>query len=489
MQDLNVNEMLGSLTAGFGELLPKILTILAILIIGWVIAVVVRFAIRRALGAAGLNRRLSSSTSGSSMDVERGVAKGAYWMIILMTLVAVFQKVDLPMVSEPLSGIVTQVFEFLPKFVAAGVLALVAWVLATLARTVTTKGISATNLDARFGNEGGGLSSAAGSIGNILFYLIILLFLPAILGALQMEGLLAPVRDMVDKILGILPNIFAAGVIGFVGWLVAKILRDIVFNILATTKVDALAVRSGMPVNMRLSKMLSMIVFVLVFIPALIAALNALQIEAISGPAVAMLDKMMAAIPNIISAVVILGITYFVARFAAVTLSLLLSSMGVDDWPERMGVTGLDGRYAPSIIAGKVVLFFAMLFAVVEAAGMLGFEQLGGIVETLIRFAGQVLLGSIILAAGFWLANLAYNTIVRVSGSGSRNMATLARIAIMGMVTAMGLSAMGIADEIVNLAFGLTLGAVAVAFALAFGLGGREAAGKQMEYWLSKLRS
>jgi hypothetical protein len=52
----------------------------------------------------------------------------------------------------------------------------------------------------------------------------------------------------------------------------------------------------------------------------------------------------------------------------------------------------------------------------------------------------------------------------------------------------MGLRAMGIADDIVNLAFGLTLGAVAIAVALSFGLGGREAAGKQMEHWLSKFR-
>ncbi|MDH3546805.1 MAG: hypothetical protein OEN22_06875, partial [Gammaproteobacteria bacterium] len=62
------------------------------------------------------------------------------------------------------------------------------------------------------------------------------------------------------------------------------------------------------------------------------------------------------------------------------------------------------------------------------------------------------------------------------------------RVAILGLVLAMGLRAMGIADDIVNLAFGIILGAVAVAFAVSFGLGGREAAGKQMEYWLSGLR-
>jgi hypothetical protein len=53
----------------------------------------------------------------------------------------------------------------------------------------------------------------------------------------------------------------------------------------------------------------------------------------------------------------------------------------------------------------------------------------------------------------------------------------------------MGLRAMGIADDIVNLAFGLTLGAIAVAVALSFGLGGREAAGELMKNWLSKFHS
>ena len=53
----------------------------------------------------------------------------------------------------------------------------------------------------------------------------------------------------------------------------------------------------------------------------------------------------------------------------------------------------------------------------------------------------------------------------------------------------MGLRQMGIADDIVNLAFGLLLGAIAVAVALAFGLGARDIAGRQVEGWLGQLRS
>ncbi|MFB3047030.1 MAG: hypothetical protein ACE10A_12080, partial [Acidiferrobacterales bacterium] len=77
--------------------------------------------------------------------------------------------------------------------------------------------------------------------------------------------------------------------------------------------------------------------------------------------------------------------------------------------------------------------------------------------------------------------------IVKLTG-GNKTASGIARIAILGLVTAMGLRAMGLADDIVNLAFGLTLGAVAITVALSFGLGGREAAGKQMEHWFSQLR-
>jgi len=102
--------------------------------------------------------------------------------------------------------------------------------------------------------------------------------------------------------------------------------------------------------------------------------------------------------------------------------------------------------------------------------------------------AVAVLLGGSIFVIGFWLANIASQTVSRASGEKTSGLAQLARLAILGLVIAMGLRAMGIADDIVNLAFGLTLGAVAIAFALSFGLGGREAAGRQMEHWLSRLR-
>ena len=103
-----------------------------------------------------------------------------------------------------------------------------------------------------------------------------------------------------------------------------------------------------------------------------------------------------------------------------------------------------------------------------------------------IQFGANILLGAVILVIGFWLANTVANVVQRGQYNSSRWLGGLVRVLIMGLVIAMGLRAMGIADSIVNLAFGLTLGGVAVAFALAFGLGGREPAQRLLTKLLDK---
>jgi hypothetical protein len=75
-------------------------------------------------------------------------------------------------------------------------------------------------------------------------------------------------------------------------------------------------------------------------------------------------------------------------------------------------------------------------------------------------------------------------------GSSQANfLAQAARIAIIALVGAMGLQQMGVATDIVNLAFGLLLGAIAVAIAIAFGLGGRDIASEQMKEWLNNFKN
>jgi hypothetical protein len=483
---MDLNTLVSSLQATLGAQLPGILGALGILIIGWLVAVTARAGTRRLLALLKVNARIEEST-GQKVQVEWGIAIGVFWVIVLITLVAVFDSLHLDLISNPFAQLVSQIIGYLPRLVAGTILLLVAWLLATVARAVANKVVSATTLDEKLSSEAG-MEPMSGTVANVLFWLVILLFLPTILSAYELHGLLEPVQAMLAKLLDMVPNVFAAAVIGFVGWIVAKVLRGLVTNLLAAAGADKLGAKVGLAESVRLSRFAGTIVFIFVFVPSLIAALDALKIDAISRPATEMLERILAAIPNIVAAAMILVITWYIAKFASALLTRLLSSLGADALPEKVGFkAAFGGNLKPSSLVGGVVMFFAMLFATVEAANRLDFTQVREIVAMFIKFGGDVLLGGTILVIGFWLANLACDAINRASGT-QTNLARGARVAILGLVIAMGLRAMGIADDIVNLAFGLTLGAIAVAVALSFGLGGREAAGRQMEHWLARLR-
>ena len=483
---MDMHALWDSLQSTLGGQIPHLLGALAIFVIGWMIAVTLRAGIRRGLGAIGINKRFAGLT-GSEIDLEGVFAVSAFWVVLLLTLIAVFNSLDLAVVSGPFAALTTEIFEFAPRLLSAAVLGLVAWLLASVVRTLVTKALSKTTMDEKLA-EHAGMAPIADSLAQALFWLVVLLFVPAVLGALHMDGLLDPLRDMVTKVLDMLPNVFAALIIGGIGWIVATVLKNIVSNLSRTAGIDNFGARAGLGESMQLSRIVGMLVFLVIFLPSLISALDALKVEAISGPATDMLAMIMLAVPNIIAAGLILAVTWLVASFASKLLAGLLAAIGFDTLPARINLGHAFEKTPASTFVGRVVMFFAMLFATVEAAGQLGFFQVGDIIATFIRFGGDILLGGTILVVGFWLANVAYTAIDNASGATTKGLARIARYAILALVTAMGLRAMGIADDIVNLAFGLTLGAIAVAVALSFGLGGREAAGKLMEHWLSKFR-
>ncbi len=476
-----------SLQTTLGGQLPGIFGALGIIVVGWLVAVALRAGTRRLLAMLKVDMRIEEST-GQRVGVESGIAVGVFWLVILVTVVGVFNSLHLDQISNPFVRLVDQIIGYAPRLLAGTILVLVAWIIATVIQAIASRALAASTLGARLSKEAG-MEPMNKTVGNVLFWLVILLFVPSILGAFDLRQMLEPVQGMLSKLLDMVPNVIGAAVIGFVGWLVAKVLRGLVTNLLAAAGADKMGSQIGLADAVKLSRLAGTIVFILVFVPTLIAALDTLKVEAISRPATEMLERLLSAVPNLVAAALILVVTWYVAKFAADVLSRLLAGMGLDTVPEQLGMSSVfSGVFKPSAMVRWLALFFAMLFATVEAANRLDFSQVRDLVSTFIKFGGEILLGGVILVIGFWLAGLAYDAIHRAMGDGRTGLAQLARIAILGLVLAMGLRAMGIADDIVNLAFGLTLGAVAVAFALSFGLGGREAAGRQMEHWLSKLR-
>ena len=512
------------LETSLGQYLPMVLGAIAILVIGLLVALLVRGLIRNGLKRLRLNERINSQTGGpavSNLDVVAIAASIGFWFIIIITLIGVFSVLRFDGLYAPFSALVAEVMLYLPRIVLAGILALVAWLLATMLRAGINRLMAAGQWDEKL-SDSAGVKPISSVLGNVVYWLVLLLFLPAIVGALRIDGLMGPLTTMTTQFTAALPNIFAAVVIGLVGWLIAKVLRGLVSNLLEAAGVDRFSDRDHLTEGVKLSRLGGTLVFIMVIVPTLIAALDALAIRAISDSASNMLDMFLAAVPNILAAALILLLAWFVGRFVSGLVTKLLANLGFDRLPARLGLghvfdAGGPGSAVPvvpgapegaeagdpaaapgpgpavahprpsgtslSTFAGQVALFFIMLFATVEAAHRLGFVGVRDLLATFIAFGADVLLGAAILVIGYWLADLAARAIQRANPDGRTGLARIARVAILGLVLAMGLRAMGIADDIVNLAFGLVLGAVAVAAALAFGLGGREAAGKVTERW------
>jgi len=485
-----------------GAYIPHLIAALAILIVGWLVALIVSAIVRGVLRRTTLDNRLARWIMGEKaaegVEVERQIARGVYYLIMLFVLIAFFQTLGLTLITEPLNQLLIQVFQYAPRLLGAGLLLLVAWIVASVLKFTLSRVLTAAKIDERLGRsaalEEEERVPLAQTLGNAVYWLVFLLFLPAVLSALELEGLLQPVQGMINQILGFLPNIFAAGLILAVGWFVARIVQQIVTNLLAAIGADQLSERVGLaPVlgERRLSGLLGLVVYVLILIPVLIAALNALALEAITRPASNMLNAILEAIPAIFAAILVVVIAYVVGRVVAGLIANLLTGVGFNAILARLGLgkEPAEGERTPSEIVGYLVLVAIMLFAAIEASRLLGFVLLADLVSEFTAFAGQVVLGLIIFTIGLYLANLAANT-VQASGAAQAGwLAMAARVSILVLAGAMALRQMGLANEIINLAFGLLLGAIAVAVALAFGLGGREIAAREVEGWLQSLKS
>lgn len=323
----------------------------------------------------------------------------------------------------------------------------------------------------------------ASPIASLVKAILTIFVLMAVLQHFGLTDVLDPLKDMVSKFTGVIPNIIGAGVIGYAGWIIAKIVSSLVGAGLG--KVDQnIAERTGNE-NIKVSKFGSAFMFGAILLPIIVAALGVLDIPAISEPASAMIEKLMAAVPNIIAAAIILLVAFFVAKFVVFMLSGLLDGMNINEMPEKIGMQTLfnDG-FTPTKLIGGAIMFFSMLTASTAAVNVLGIDVISTIFAKVLEFGGGILVGGLILIIGNVLSTIAYN---KLMDSGSTGLASIARIAILGLVLAMGLKAMGLADNIVNMAFGFTLGAVAIAAALAFGLGGRDAAKTVADRWASKI--
>jgi small-conductance mechanosensitive channel len=489
---MDTSSLTGLLPA-LGTLLLRLVAALIVLFIGWLIARWLGNLTTKLLHRFNVDDK-TADWAGEEEDipqVEEGVGKLVYYLLMLFVLLAFFEVLGMSIITEPLNALLAAVGAFIPSLIAAGALAIAAWIIASILRGITRRALQAAGVDKRVAEttESDSMPISKG-LSEAVYWLVWLIFLPPILGALGLQSLVDPLVEMFNELLGYIPNILAAAIIVLVGWFVARIVRRIVTSFLVAIGTDDFSDRIGLGKMLgenNLSGLLGLLTFIVILIPVSIAALEALQMTALTAPLSSMLESIFLAIPAILVAALILLVAYIFGKLLADLVTNLLEGIGFDNILITLGVSKepMTGRVTPSQIVGYLVLLGVMVMAVLGATSLLNFPALSLVVTQFLAFAWRIVVGLVIFGIGLWLANVFVNAIEASNWPQKRLAAIFTRITVLVLAGAMALSQMGLADSIINLAFGLTLGGIALAVALAFGLGGRDVAERELESWVA----
>ena len=349
-------------------------------------------------------------------------------------------------------------------------------------------------------HPGVGGDSIGTELGRLAYWLVWLVGLIAALQPLGLSGVLTPVTALTNEVFAFLPRLLGAGLFFFAGLILARIVRHVVEAALGALNLERLFSRAGIsigeqpiavdetgnaaqgaaPARSSIAKAVGVTVSAIIILFAAIGALQILQISAISDPATNMLNAIALSIPNVLAALVWLTLAFIIGRWVKSLLETILPSLGFDNAVRALGV--MPANAVPSRVVGTIAMMTAIIIGIMEAARQVGGNSTAAMLFQITELGGKVIFGTVIIVVGIFLARILSNLVGSSTGEAGYAQ-TIVKYAIIALFTAIGLTFMGLADQIVMMAFGLILGSAAVATALAFGLGGRDYAARLLEEW------
>ncbi|WP_017381800.1 mechanosensitive ion channel [Paenisporosarcina sp. TG-14] len=473
--------------------LPELLLALLVLLIGFFVAKFLENLMFKVLRKARVNERLGNKNE--KWTVEKIISKVIFLIVLILAFVLFFNILNLNTMAAPFVSMYSGLTSAFLNILKAALILLFAWVLATVVKKVIQMAGNKLNLNKYVGKTGmdpdpSEQAKWTDTAANVAYYLIFLLFIPAVLNALGIDGLSGPFEGMLASFFNFIPKLVSAAVVFIIGWFVAKLVRNLLEKFLQSAGADRLAERlniSSFFEGSSISRVVGIIAFILIMIPVSITALEILNLEGISGPAVGMLNDVLAMLPRIAIAIVLVLVGIVAAKWVKAIVVSLLEKLGVNSIFGKMGFKSGKGA-APTFasLVGTVVQVVVILLFVVEALQLLQLEFMVTLATGIFAYLPSVIAAIIILAVGFWLATMAEQLVgsLMSHSSGTPHMLRyVAKYAIIAFAIFMALDQLGIAASIINSAFILILGGVALAFGLSFGLGGRDHAAR----YLSKM--
>jgi hypothetical protein len=495
------------------QLGARILLAILLFIGGWIVAKLVAYgtfqlltrtdfdnklAARLGVNLLQRERRPAAEEEGS---VERFIAKVVYYLVMLLVVVGVLDFAGLSQVAEPLAGFIDTVVQALPRIGKAALILIVAYFAARVLKMVITGALDSAGVDRRFAEladsgkpKGGPFSETAG---RVVFWLLMVVGLAGAFDALEIEPIADPLRGAIDHIVAMLPRVGVAIALVAIGWFGGRIVRAIVRRVLQGLGFDTLVARLKID---RLtgatspSDVVGITAMVFIIVQATIAALNEIGLATLSGPLTDMMAQFWNLLPSLAVSIVILVVATFVGQLLRRVAAGALRNLGLDRFMERLGFKRLSDRVDRlgeySELVGYAVQVGVILLGVAQALENLGLDTWAAYVNAfLVYVVKNVAVATLVVAVGFAIGNYVRDLIRARDDAAADWMAEFARYAVLVFAFTMAVRQLDVAEDFVLMTFGLLFGGLCLGAALAFGLGGRELAGKILERRYDKARA
>lgn len=385
---------------------------------------------------------------------------------------------------DTLKSFLSSLLNRVPDVIFAILLLIVAFIAAKIVQKLVTKLlglIKGEKITEKTGLKQESLDSAKTFIAKLVYFVVFLLFLPGVLDKLGMNSVSAPIENLANTFLNFVPKLVAAGIIIVVGFFIAKILKDLLLPLVKATKVDKLQEKTGVQATEKttFSNIIVNVIYGLVILFVVTAALEQLGIAAISNPASQIVSAIFAIIPNILGAIVIIAVGIFIAGLVAGLLENLLAGVGADTLVEKVTGTPSKKLVLSKVIAQAVKYILVVIF-LVQGVNVLELPVLTEIGAIVLGYVPAAVSAILIIAIGIFAGNTAESAISKKFPE-AKGGALIAKIAIYVVTGFLCLSQLGVATVIVESTFIFIIAAVCIAFAIAFGIGGRTFAANTLE--------
>ncbi|MGH1349059.1 MAG: mechanosensitive ion channel [Nannocystales bacterium] len=483
------------------QLGARILLAILLFIGGWIVAKMISYAVFQLLSRTDLDNRAAEKlgvsmllsdrkkSEGDEGAIERFIAQVAYYIVMLLVVVGVLEFAGLSQVAGPLERLVDTVVQALPRVGKAALILIVAYFAGEILRKVTSAALDGLKVDARFAElaeDGDKQPAFSGTVGRVIFWLIMLVGIAGAFEALEITPIAEPLHGAIDHIVGVLPKVGFAALLVAVGWFGGRLARAVVRKVLEGLGFDKLAERvqlDRVTGKTSPSDVVATAVMVFIVVQATIAALNELGLTTLSEPLTGMMGQFWNLLPKVAVGVVIVVVAVFVGQLLRRLVSGALRNIGLDRFMENLGFKKLSeredrlGEYSEML--GFAVQVGVILMGVAQALTTLQLVMWSAYVNSFLGYIiKNVAVATFVVGIGFAIGNYVRD-LIRARGEDEvgKWMGEFARYAVLVFAFTMAVRQLDVAEDFVLLTFGLLFGALCLGAALAFGLGGREVAG------------